>query len=486
METAEQSWLTTRLRNTVVAMAAVIAGGLDHTTAKAGELSPKDYRDFYGITWNGDNQSNLQFAKQMGYDFIMYRRGMESHELATDIGFYLESPQYAVSPVPRSINLDKTYPAKEREIYEKYFAKKSGQPFPTNMATGWFSAPRVFSVEPDFQDQEVVDYFVARIIAYATSLERRERNFVFSGYAWDVPNLTGDFWDKMQAHGGKDGGGKQISLAFWTGADRAYQPAGAVFSYSTYSDGHAAFYRQLFLQTRARFPEARFIIEPYKIWEDWLALVKDRSDVKEIMPDLILQESGGNQVARGTEFATDKRIFDSGLIKGHGSVGSTTPNCFGEKENREIAAQAAVNGSVFGWFGRFGGTGNMPGYKNIREVPARLQLIRRVAAWENRNGIPLSERSWDGRVYSSPGSHISESVIWSTHPKTGKIFVVWLEPDGVVRMPPGLKFASIQRTDNLFMETASGAEDVTILGNEVRLKSSAGLGQGYIISANRE
>ena len=461
----------------------LFAGILNDAAARTEALSPKDPLDFYGISWRGDNQSNLQFAKQMGYDFVMYKRGMETNELASDLGFYLETPQSDVFPVPRNLNPAKTHPVKERELYEKYFAKKSDQPFPTNMATGWFSSATVFCVEPDHQKQDVNDYFVSRIIQNARSLERKNRNFFFAGYAWDVPNLTGDFWDKKQKQGGQAGGGRQITLAFWTGSDSAYKPEGATFQYPTYTDGKAAFYRQLFTQTRAQFPEAKFIVEPYKIWENWLALVKNRPDAKDFMPDLILQESGGNEKTKGTEFATDARIFNSGLIKGRGTVGSTTPNCFGEKENREIAAQAAVNGSVFGWFGRFGGTGNMPDYKNISEVPARLQLIRRVAAWENRNGIPLDKRFWDGNVYTSPTSHISENVIWSTHPKTGKIFVVWLKPDSVVKLPAGLKFESLQRTDKLFIESSSGLDDVAVKGNEVRLKNNEGIGKGYIISA---
>ncbi|MEI6198143.1 MAG: hypothetical protein WCS42_27820, partial [Verrucomicrobiota bacterium] len=190
----------------------------------------------------------------------------------------------------------------------------------------------------------------------------------------------------------------------------------------------------------------------------------------------------GSKWATGTEFATDERIFNSGLVAGHGMMGSSTPNCFGEKENREIAGNAAVNGSYFCWFGRFGGTGNMPGFNNIREVPARLQLIRRVPAWENRNGIPLEKRSWDGKVYSSSASHISESVIWSTHPKTGKIFVVWLQPEGAVKLPAGLKFESIQRTDNMFIESGTGLDDIAVQGNEVRVKNNDGIGKGYIIS----
>ena len=143
-------------------LSTVIAGVLFlgwQPCATAGDgLSPRDYRDVFGITWSGELHSNLQFAKQMGYDYVMYKRGMETDELASDLGFYLESPQYPAYPVPRSINLARTYSAGDRELYEKYFAKKDGQPFPTNMATGWFSSPMVFSVEPDYQNQEVIDF----------------------------------------------------------------------------------------------------------------------------------------------------------------------------------------------------------------------------------------------------------------------------------------------------------------------------------------
>ena len=270
-----------------ILVAITLANLSDYTATRLAALPPKDYRDFYGATWRGDVESNLRFTRQMGYDFVMYQRGMETNALASDLGFYLESPQMAVYPVPRSINLDKRYSPKDQELYETYFAKKGNQPFPTNMATGWFSSAKVFSVEPDYQNQVVNEYLISRIIQYAKRLERKDRNFLFAGCAWDVPNLTGDFWDKMQAPGGKGGGGRQVTLAHWTGSDSAYKAAGTTFQYATHSDGHAAFYRHLFTQTRAQFPEAKFIMEPYRIWEDWLAKVKDRPDMKEIMPDLI-------------------------------------------------------------------------------------------------------------------------------------------------------------------------------------------------------
>jgi hypothetical protein len=114
------------------------------------------------------------------------------------------------------------------------------------------------------------------------------------------------------------------------------------------------------------------MMEPYRIYDDWINVVGHRTDAKEVTPDLLAQERFG------TEFVDDERIFDSGLITRE-NVASTTPDRFSEADNRLFAAKAAVNGAWFSWYGRFGGTGDMPGFRSIREVPARLKLIRVLA-----------------------------------------------------------------------------------------------------------
>jgi hypothetical protein len=76
--------------------------------AKSKPKNQPDFRDFYGICWNGKVHDNLAFAKQMGYDFVFYQRGMENDPLARDLKFYLESPQYAVYPVPRIVDVTKS------------------------------------------------------------------------------------------------------------------------------------------------------------------------------------------------------------------------------------------------------------------------------------------------------------------------------------------------------------------------------------------
>ena len=434
----------------------------------------QDFRDFYGIAWNGKPHDNLMYARQMGYGYVFYQTGMEKDPLAKDLKFYIETPQYSVYPVPRSIDVEKAYTDNEIKLYEKYFAKKNNKSFPYNMATGWFGTPTTFSVEPDFQQQEVIDTLVNRIIHHAKSLERKENNFLFGGFAWDVPQLSGDFWDTLQ----KAGGGGQITLAYWTGGDFAYQPEGVKFDYKSYSDGHAAFYKQLFNQTRKIFPDAKFMIEPWTLWDQWFSQIKDRPDAKEITPDLVNQEKDG------TEFVNDSRIFNTGLITKK-FVGLTTPNRFGEKENREYAAAAAINGAWFNWFGRFGGTGDMPDFRNVYEVPARLQLVRRVANWDNLNSVPLSKRSWDGNIYQSPLSYISANIIWSTNPNTGKIFAVWLSQDGLVQLPDGSKLKSVFRTNSLFIETSNGRADIQVTDKGLKLINQAGITKGYIITLER-
>jgi hypothetical protein len=65
------------------------------------QFLPEDYDDlskynFYGICWNGKVEDNLKFARQMGYEYVMYQKGMENSSLAENLHFYLESPDYQV------------------------------------------------------------------------------------------------------------------------------------------------------------------------------------------------------------------------------------------------------------------------------------------------------------------------------------------------------------------------------------------------------
>lgn len=439
--------------------------------SKSPVIAP-DYRNFYGITWTGDNDSNLAFAKQMGYDYIFYKYGMANHPNSDSLKFYIESPQYGC--YQRNIDRKKTYTEKEKAYLSRFVAlKDASKPFPENLARGWFFSPTLFSTEPDFQQQRVIDILVDSILNRVASLERKEKGFEFGGFAWDVPQLPGDFWDTIQVYNGVRLG-SQVTLAHWTGADTGDKHPDVTHEYKTHSDGRAAFYKTLWKKTRKKYPDARFIVEPWHPYNEYIKHIENRADVKELIPDLIVQEKSS------IDFSTSEKLINSGLVD-YTKLGSTTPNIFKEDKNREVAGTAASLGSTFGWYGRFGGTGDMPAYKSIREVPARLQLVRVIPNWENLHRIPLSERKWDGETYHSPKAYISKDVIYAVQPRTNKLFVVFLSANSSVEIPDSHKSASVYRTNDIFEEESSISMDILVNGNKITLSNASNIGKGYIL-----
>ena len=430
------------------------------------------FKNFYGITWIGNNDDNLAFAKQMGYDYIFYKHNMEKHPLSDSLKFYIESPQYMC--YPRTISRAQQYTQKEQDYISRFAALKDASlPFPENLARGWFFEPDRFSVEPDFQQQRVIDFLVDSILKRVASLERKEKGFEFGGFAWDVPQLTGDFWDTIQVYNTQRLG-QQITLEHWTGYEGSSKHPDVRHKYKTYSDGHAAFYKTLWKKTKEKYPGARFIMEPWRIYETYISEIEKRSDARELVPDLLLQESGGDN------FITDERIRARNLVD-YSRLGSTSPNIFTEEENRKVAGAAASKGGTFGWFGRFGGTGNMPKFQSIKEVPARLQLIRVIPNWENKNKVKLSERLWDGNIYSSPKTYISKDIIYSIQPETDKLFVVFLSETASAEIPESYKNASVYATDVMFRENGNSTTEINLSGNRISLSNSGKINQGYIL-----
>ena len=437
------------------------------------ELSSKDYRNFYGIVWRGNPLDNLKFAKQMGYHYVAYQSNMNKMSEAKDTKFYVVNPELDVSPVSIALDLSETFSSYQKILYEQYFVWKSAtSTFPDNIATGWWYNDNKFLIVYDFQQQSIIDSIIDGIIAKVKSYENISLGFRFGGLMWDVPDLKGDFWT------GGSSDRNFVNLSYWTGKDSCASPD-HVHSYETYSDGKAAFFKKLHTRVREEFPDAKFIFEPFLIYDRWIKDIQERPDAKELMPDMLIQESSG------TLFVDDNRIFDSGLI-GKDQVGLTTPSTFGEYENRLYAAKAAINGAWFSWFGRFGGNTDMPDYLNISEVPARLQLIRMLPSWDNLVNVPLTERSWDGNIYKSPNSYADSNIIYSRHPDTGKIFAVFLNTAGKIKLLEKEPVNSVYRTDSFFIETEDGSSDVQIINGEIKLIDSAGIGKGYIISTTRQ
>ena len=426
------------------------------------KISPPDYHNFYGISWRGTVHENLLYAKQMGYDYIFYKQDMEKDSLANDFFFYIESPEYLA--YNRTINLRKEYTKDEILFYKNYSVTVNDSlPFPFNLATGWFFNDSTFSAEPNFQKNEVIDLTINKIFDKISEIEKINSRFHFGGFAWDVPQLTGDFWS-----GNLKKGGRQVSLEYWK-RKSVYRNIDNL----NYIEGRAKFYKTLFLRSRQKYPEVRFVIEPYKIYDDWLKMVENRIDIKEFMPDIFCQESCG------TEFINDQRIYDSGLVR-RNQVASTTPNCFEENDNRVIAAKAAINGASFGWFGRFGGTGGMPDYKSIKEVPPRLKLIRVLTGWERANNTPIAQRNWDGVTYSSDNALVNANIIAIRKPTTKTFFVVFLSKNGVFEIPYREKVFKVLSTDSLFRENYKLKPKLYISKNKIKPKNES-IGKGFII-----
>ena len=434
------------------------------------ENRPPDYRNFYGISWRGTAHDNLAYARQMKYDYVFYQSGMEYDSLSNGLFFYLESPEYIT--YNRRIETGKNYSVEQKAFFQTHYALKNNtQPFPYNIATGWFFNATSFTPLLDYQQQRVIDYAIDSIKRHIQKIEAGNPKFHFGGLAWDVPQPAGDFWDTIRPSG------KQITLKYWTGGDYSIKHPDVTHEYNTYSGGHIEFYKQLYSKIRQQYPAAKFIMEPYKLYENWISIIKNTPNSVAAMPDMLCQENPG------VEFATDLRIYADGLIT-RDRVGSSTPNKYGESDNRIIAAQAAINGSWYNWFGRFGGTGDMPNYKSIKDVPPRLKLIRMLPNYENLNHTPLNARSWDGTTYQSNNAFANPKAIAVLQPETKKYFVLFGAEDAEIPLPPGRTATSIQKTNTLFIEIGEGNAELTILAGKIRPGNAASLNKVYILKLN--
>jgi hypothetical protein len=241
-------------------------------------------------------------------------------------------------------------------------------------------------------------------------------------------------------------------------------------------DGKAAFYKKLFVETRKQYPEMKLFMEPYVPWIDYLSDITIRPDVSALKPDILCEEKDT------LEFVSDGRIFTNNLMT-KDKMCSSTPNEFSHTGNLGIAGNAAINGAWFLWYGRLGGTGNFPRHDSIKTIPPRLKLIRAMPGWDNLNSVPLSSRKWDGTKleYSSSLSFANQNIIYSTHPKNKKLYVVVLNKATGVNLK-GKSVESIYLADELFLPKSNATADFSNVNGTLYLKSDANLGKGYIIT----
>lgn len=468
------------------------------------------WKNCYGIAWRDTPENSIKYAKHMGYDYIAAKSWSpdtyKTNPACAGLRFFIidphtNSPIYADLPNRSAlgtnveggkvVDTSKTYTAEQQSWYNQRMVWKSTDPFPYNLATGHFAdaTGTKFTAMWDVQQQAVIDELIGKILQLFKSYENPSLPFTFAGYGVDVPMLSGDF-----SYINSSGVRTRATLALWTGSDSGLLHDNITHEYPTYTEGMAAFYKQLNARMRQEFPGAKWIIEPARVYDasgyvsgdEWIASIKGRADKNELTPDVILQE--GNT----TDFVDNSNNFTSGVNITKDSVGCSQNSKVEEDANRLIAAKAAMSGAWYTWFGRFGGTGTMPNFQSITDVYLRLKLVRCIPNWENLNNVPLTYRSWDGNVYQSPKSYISNDVMYSRHPKTGKLFAVFLTTNGTIKLNSWETVSSIQSVDGYFMESGDGSADFDIVDKTVRLKSGVSIavdsgngqvkGNGYIFT----
>ena len=477
----------------------------------AQKVEDNSWKNFYGIVWNGTPDEAITYSKQMGYDYIALKQGSyNKNKYVTnpdkaDLKFYIGTPKELqdINPVVGRQVIDianaETYTTTVKEYYNKYFAWKSMDAFPNNLATSWnYNNGTQFRPAWDIQQQAVIDYLVPLIITTIKGYEDKNAGFTFAGTIYDIPTLSGEFsiWDTVKAIN------TYVNLAYWTGADSSLIHDSITHEYATFTEANAAFYKQLNTALKQVWPNSKWIIEPWTIystyWDmhDWVYQIKNRADKNELTPDLILQESAG------TQFVDDSNNFNSGVNVTPGMVGSAQAFKVEENLNRLYAAKAGINGAWYNWFGIWGNRGTMPNFSSVTDIYPRLKLIRLIPNWDNLNNIPLANRSWDGSVYQSKTSsgnlqsYISSDLMYSRQPKTGKLFAVFNTTSGKIKLRAGETITSLQKTDGYFIEAGDASADLTVTANstgaEITLNSSVTIpidstngqvkGIGYIVA----
>ena len=427
-----------------------------------------DFRNFFGLCWNGTVQEVLTYATNMGYTHVMYMSGMEYNKLSNGLTFVLESPEYVT--YKRIVDLRKTYSPEQIAEWERICAVVfPDKKFPQNMATGWWFDDNVFSLQLDFQQKAVHDITISRIIKRIEKITKVNPNFKFGGFAWDVPQPYGDFNDHKK---GKYMN-RQITLEFWTGKDATPERSGIKHDYPTYFAGYFEFCRSIMDAARKINPDAKFIVEPYYTYNHWVKFYESDffkskgKDAKFYTADFILCEGHTN------DYLKDARVFKSEFVS-PAIVGTSDPHCILEKALRNTTGATAVIGSWSTIYGRYGGYDISPLAKSLRDIPASVKLARLIPVWENLNNIPLKSRSFVEGVYSSPTAYMSADVYWAKQPAKNRLLAVFHNTKGEVNVPKEYKIVSVEFLDTLFTPCGRAKRGfVSIKDNKVKITDAS-------------
>lgn len=422
-----------------------------------------EFKNFYGIGWPnyGLPADNMRFAKNMSYKYIMASDKFGKSEDLLKFKYYFDTPQdfYFVELTSNKtwgVSRSRNYTPEEKYWINERVVWKStkADDFPENLAMTNIWSKDSFMPGFDFQQNIVIDEVINGIFE---RINKDYSNFPFAGFCFDSPGLHLNFQDYAN--------GRVVEADLPN--DTCQCPK--THDSKTYTEGYAKFLCQLITRARQLNPDAQIFVEPPLIYDYWVKPMSETAYSEILKGFFVSQEGGlakpGQQI---WEFYEDERIFK--LIN-RDNIGCSAPTVHDEPGNRLLAAQAAINGSWFNWFGRLGGTdGDGIIYSSITEVPAFLKLIRVVANWDNL--AKADNRKWDGQVYSSTNSLMDGRVIATRNPYNGKLFVVFLDKQGTVDLSViGLnnkKVKAIKRIDAWFGEAEDGTGDLAIVDGKLR------------------
>ncbi len=147
----------------------------------------------------------------------------------------------------------------------------------------------------------------------------------------------------------------------------------------------------------------------------------------------------------------------------------------------QVLTAAGTAGNQGSWFGSYGEDWYWIIESNdvLATGMNAVQLLRAIPNWDNLVGA--TSRSWNGAVYSSSNSYTDSTVVYSRHPKTGKLFVVFRSETAVLSLRTSETVVNVYCVDDLFIERGDCAGHFAVDDSEVRLAGSGQLNQGYIV-----
>lgn len=290
------------------------------------------------------------------------------------------------------------YSAARRAWMEQRYTWKNNNAFPSNLATGFHQgsgASLAFEGIPNLQNKWVADQTITDMIAWARAFDNSNPyNFHFAGLMWDTPRIHGD-WEtntNVLVYLG--------DLAdHYNGTDNAYPHGTVTNDFATWELGGEYWYKEVIRRFNIEFGTGTWAIvnEPYRMWHatahnQWYYGASSRAEAEKFIPEMTCNESSDFDwiTNHGT---TTGSLNMNGTSVPRRVLGTTEPNSYSEDIDRRFASYCMYYGHWFTWYGRYGGTGNMPSYMSVGSVPPRLIINRATNMHLYKLNPPDSARS---------------------------------------------------------------------------------------------